>query len=410
VTMVDRTGQLIMSMRCLLISPQAEKGEKPAGGEDTYTRMLLRYPPPGIEYIYYKDLVRAGAATRIWLGPKLLLRCAPLWSLSPDIWLEFLDTDLSFDLVHIHGYSVWFSRRFRRSLRSQRTPIVMSTSSSSAYDLVGYLAWPERRARRAYAVKKVVFKSLGIYDHHVNFPEGSVQLVWSEFAKRLHGLWGPPKKSVVIPPPVELPPLRNGPPHGKTCRLLFVGADFERKGGDVLLEAYREVKQKMPQVELLIVGPPQHVLKEPVAGVRCITWIPTEQLHKEIFPKADVFVLPSRAEGYGMSALEAMAHGIPVVASSVGALPEIIRDGVDGYLVPPGDVASLRDGILALAGDTQMRTAMGRTARARVQQHLSVAAFQTRLGELYQTVVGLGTWNGVTTDRSLVDGFTRAEP
>jgi glycosyltransferase involved in cell wall biosynthesis len=350
--------------------------------------MLLRYPPPGIEYIYYKDLVRAGTATRMWLGPKLLLRCAPLWSLSPDIWLEFLDTDLSFDLVHIHGYSVWLSRRFRRSLRKRRTPIVMSTSSSSAYDLVGYLAWQEQRARRAFALKKLVFKSLGIYDHHVNFPEASVQVVWSEFAKRLHASWGPPKKIVVIPPPVALPPLRNDPPHGETCRLLFVGADFQRKGGDILLNAYREVKQKIPQVELLIVGPPQRVLKEPAAGVRCITWLPMEQLHKEIFPKADMFVLPSHAEGYGMSVLEAMAHAIPVVASSVGALPEIIRDGVDGYLVPPGDVTSLRDAILALAGDAQTRAAMGRAARARVEQHFSIAAFQARLGELYQSVAG----------------------
>jgi len=399
-----------MSLRCLLISPQAENGEKPAGGEDTFTKMLLRYPPAGIEYIYYKDLVRAGAATRLWLGPKVLLRCTPLWSLSPDIWLEFFDTRLSFDLIHIHGYSVWLSRRFRRSLRKRRTPIVMSTSSSSAYDLVGYLSWPERLARRAFAVKKLVFKSLGIYDHHVNFPEGSVQLVWSEFAKRLHGSWGPPKKIVVIPPPVELPPLANGPRQGDTCRLLFVGADFERKGGDILLEAYREVKQKMPQVELLIVGPPQHVLKEPIAGVRCITWLPMERLHKEIFPNADVFVLPSRAEGYGMSVVEAMAHAIPVVASSIGALPEIIRDRVDGYLVPPGDVPSLRDAILALVGDAQMRTAMGRTARARVQHHLSVAAFQTRLGELYQSILGVRTRNDVTTDRRLVDGFTRAEP
>ena len=375
-----------MSVQCLLISPQADKGVKPAGGEDTYTKMLLRYPPPGTEYVFYKDLLREGKAIRMWFGPKVLVRLSRLGLFSPDTWLEFFDTDLSFDLVHVHGYSVWFSKRFRLELKRRGTPVVMSTSSSNAYELLGYLGWSEKRVRLAFAVKGAIFRFLDIYDHHVNFPEGSVELVWSQFAKGLHESWASPKKTAVIPPPVELPPLQSGR-HSGRCKLLFVGGDFERKGGHILLDAYREARQVIPDIELLVVGPPELALREPITGVRYIPWVSQEQLHEEIFPEADVFILPSHAEGYGLSVLEAMAHAIPVIVSSVGALPEIVRERVDGYLVPPAEVAPLRDAILALASSPEARATMGQHARSRVQQDFSIEAFRARLGSLYRSVL-----------------------
>jgi glycosyltransferase involved in cell wall biosynthesis len=348
--------------------------------------MLLDNPPSGIEYVFYKDLFRNGAARRPRLISKVLWQLRRRKVLSPDTWVEFFDTDLSFDLVHVHGYSVWFSQRFRRTLRRRSTPIVMSTSSMDVYDLLGYLGWSEQRTRLAFAVKKPIFKTLGIYDHHVNFPRGSIQLVWSEFARKLHESWASPKETAVIPPCVELPSLPNGRRGGR-CKLLFVGSEFERKGGNTLLDAYREAKQVVSDIELWIVGPPKLTLKKDIPEVTHIPWVTRERLQEEILPEANVFILPSHAEGYGLSVLEAMAHETPVIVSSVGAFPEIVRDGVDGCVVPPARVRPLRDAIVALASDPGRRTAMGKAARNRVQQNFSIEMFQTRLGEVYQAAL-----------------------
>jgi L-malate glycosyltransferase len=88
----------------------------------------------------------------------------------------------------------------------------------------------------------------------------------------------------------------------------------------------------------------------------------------------DVAVLPSRHEGLGIAALEAMAAERPVVASRVGGLAEVVAEGTTGLLVPPGDVPALAAALAALAGDPERRRAMGRAGAARVREKFSAAA------------------------------------
>lgn len=80
---------------------------------------------------------------------------------------------------------------------------------------------------------------------------------------------------------------------------------------------------------------------------------------------ADLFLLPSGTESFGLAALEAMAHGVPVVASRVGGLPEVVRHGVDGFLEPVGDVEAMAARVASLLRDPQARRAMGQAARTR---------------------------------------------
>ena len=89
---------------------------------------------------------------------------------------------------------------------------------------------------------------------------------------------------------------------------------------------------------------------------------------------------PSRREGYGVVAREAMAWGRPVVASAVGGLVDAVEDGVTGLLVPPGDVAALRAALERLLGDAELRARLGAAAREKAQRELSfdVAADGTR--------------------------------
>jgi N-acetyl-alpha-D-glucosaminyl L-malate synthase BshA len=80
---------------------------------------------------------------------------------------------------------------------------------------------------------------------------------------------------------------------------------------------------------------------------------------------SDVFLLPSATESFGLAALEAMAHKVPVIASRVGGLPEVVRHGVDGYLEPLGDVAAMAEDALTLLRDRNLRTRMGGFAQER---------------------------------------------
>jgi len=85
------------------------------------------------------------------------------------------------------------------------------------------------------------------------------------------------------------------------------------------------------------------------------------------YSDCDILVLPSKTEGWGLALMEAMACGKAVVASRVGGVPELVREGVDGLLVEPGDIAGLSDAMIRLLSDSNLRSMMGRAGRERVR-------------------------------------------
>ena len=105
------------------------------------------------------------------------------------------------------------------------------------------------------------------------------------------------------------------------------------------------------------------------------------------YDRAAVVVVPSHREGYGMVAREAMAHGRAVVAAAVGGLRDAIEDGVDGVLVPPCDVASLRAALERLLADRELRARLGAAARARAEREWSCEATADALLQVYDEVV-----------------------
>jgi len=103
-----------------------------------------------------------------------------------------------------------------------------------------------------------------------------------------------------------------------------------------------------------------------------------------ILAALDLFVMPSLAEGLGVAALEAMACGLPVVASEVGGLRDLVTDGATGLLVPPADPAALAEAISKLASEPNLRAAMGAAGRLRVADHFSLATMAQRTLTLYR--------------------------
>ena len=170
----------------------------------------------------------------------------------------------------------------------------------------------------------------------------------------------PGEKIRVIPPGVDVsvfaPPAareRQGP-----IRLLFVGGDLERKGGLDLLQALEGLRG---QVELDMVTSANPDTSHRGVKVRIHRGLrPQSPELVRLFLEADLFVLPARGDCLPQAIAEAMASGLPVVSTPVGAITELVRDGETGLLVPPGAPDSLAQAIAALIADPARRAAMGR--------------------------------------------------
>ena len=127
-------------------------------------------------------------------------------------------------------------------------------------------------------------------------------------------------------------------------------------------------------------------------GAGPLAWLPGERADvPDVMQGLDCFVLPSQAEGISNTILEAMAAGLPVLATDVGGNAELVLDGETGALVPPGDVQALADGLLRMANDRVCAAAMGRAGRARVEQHFSLPAMVAGYRSLYQRLLAQRT-------------------
>ena len=151
--------------------------------------------------------------------------------------------------------------------------------------------------------------------------------------------------NIPLPDPATLP-TRDQP------RALFIGSDFRRKGGDVLLAAWPEVLRRVPDAVLTIIGPANGPLPRNVES-NGGTWEPATILQE--LQRSSVFVMPSRCETWGDVFLEAMAYALPCIGSSNDAMPEIIDDGQTGYIVPLDDPVALADRLSCLLGEPGTR-------------------------------------------------------
>ncbi|EPX84979.1 glycosyltransferase family 4 protein [Salipiger mucosus] len=148
--------------------------------------------------------------------------------------------------------------------------------------------------------------------------------------------------------------------------ILFVGHDWERKGGPVLLQAFRKLEDRHPDASLTVIGRVPET--EDLTGVDYLGRVPLETLPAH-YARASVFCMPTRLEPFGNVFVEAMWQQLPVVATRVGALPDIVEDGVNGYLVPPGDADSLAERLSTLFDDPDRCASMGAASRERAETH-----------------------------------------
>ena len=164
---------------------------------------------------------------------------------------------------------------------------------------------------------------------------------------------------------------------------------------DVTLKAFAVAARKNNNIRLTMIGggPMEVELKQ-----KAVNWHLTEMVEikgwqsmpvtAELIKNADVMLMPSRRESFGVAALEALAHGKPVIATNVGGIPEIVEDEVNGLLIPADDPESLAMAILRLAGDEDLRRRMGRAGRAVVRERFDFEKCLDQMEELYARIGG----------------------
>jgi glycosyltransferase involved in cell wall biosynthesis len=157
--------------------------------------------------------------------------------------------------------------------------------------------------------------------------------------------------------PAEAPRLDDG------RTILFVGKSFTRKGGPVLLDAFRRLRRVHPKARLLIAGP-RRVPPLPENAAHLGPVDPDELAG--LFAQATVFCLPTLREPYGLAYLDALACGVPCVGTRLEAVPEIVEDGATGLLVPPGDPVALCEALAELLDHPAGAREMGARGRERV--------------------------------------------
>jgi len=275
--------------------------------------------------------------------------------------------------------------RLERMIDSYSFGLPRDASIYHAQDCVGGTALARMKAKGLLSAP--IFRTI----HHIDdfseprlfrFEQKAVSLAehrfvvskyWQRELRNDYGL-----DSVVTYNGMDAADFANVPPRStKGPTVLFVGGLEPRKGLEYLIRAMEKVTHVVPDVRLVTVAK---------TGFRGIDqWLTYRTLAEELgildrieyhesvdestllqfYADCDLLVLPSKTEGWGLSLMEAMVCRKPVVASRAGGIPELVRDGIDGILVDPGDVRWLAEAIVSLLNDPQLRERMGGAGRDR---------------------------------------------
>jgi len=277
------------------------------------------------------------------------------------------------DVLHFHTQNAaWLS-----CAHSGRIPTVITTDQTNAQIALEYPSWT-----RWSHVPSIAFERRAL--HCV-----SAIVVFSQWAAdsfiRDYGV--APERVHIIPVGVELDGFgrlerRQAGSLGKK-RLLFVGGDFHRKGGPLLVDVFRK-KFEHRDVELNLVTNDSSV----TSGGNVVVHhhvAPFSAAWYRLYSQADIFVLPTLREAFGIAYVEAMAAGLPVIGSRVGAAPEIVTEDT-GFLIAPNDAHALAGRIEALLDDSALRRRFGDNGRARARRLFDVKVHLERLRGVFKDV------------------------
>lgn len=335
----------------------------------------------GIEIFRYRYMIPEGRQRLTYEGGMLATLTKNSWSilLIPffmfSFFLKGLEVGKSCDLIHAH----WTISGLIALLVGKwyKKPIVLTVHGSDINVL-----------NKKYFLKLVNRFILSRMD--------AVIAVSPTLKKRIEEMGVPQEKLSYIsngvdtgefyPAPVDFPIPK---------RILWVGRMSKEKGLDVLIKAMKEILREVPQAQLTLVGdgPEREVIEQMIEEYHLTRHIYLEgfQSHREVskyFRESHIFVLPSIREGFPLVILEALASGLPCVASNVGGVKVVIEEGLNGYLVSPSNAEELSRKVVKLLKSVAVVKKMGERAREKIVAHYSWDKIADRTLVLYRQAMG----------------------
>ncbi len=290
----------------------------------------------------------------------------------------------AFDALFFHTQTV----ALLSPLPARQVPVILSLDATPLnFDRVGpSYGHVARAGSRAERLKQALYARI--------FRGASALTTWSQWAKDslVEDYGVEPDRVAVIAPGIDLDLFSFGTQSrpatiSHPVRVLFVGGDFARKGGPELLAAFGAGLAGRCELHL--------VTKHPVPetpGVHVYHDLgPNDPRLLDLYRTADVFALPTHADCLAVVLGEAMAAGLPVVTTSVAGQPEAVRDGISGFVVPPGDVDALGRALSRLADEPDLRQKMGREGRAIATARFDARANAERLADVIDD--GIARWH-----------------
>lgn len=293
------------------------------------------------------------------------------------VWQHWLSAKTS--VLHVHtasGPSFWRKLAIAAPVLLSHTPVVMHVHGG-AFQAFFDRCGPVRRWLIRSALERSALV-LGLTDE------------WVHTLRTI----APQARVQALVNPVEMPAPRraDAPPAPVRDTILYLGLLERKKGAHDLLEAFARLPQARTTCKLVLAG------SGDIEGLRALAhslgiadrvilpgWIgPKEKSHW--LERAACLALPSYAEGLPMAILEAMAQGVPVVASAVGGIPQVVRPGETGSLVTPGDLADLTTQLSRIMNDEPLRQRMGEAGRQRIAERYSAQAVLTTLSQTYESL------------------------
>lgn len=399
-----------MADRRLRIAFLAFRGNPHSGGQGVYTRQLTR------------ELVALGHDVEVFAGPPyptvddgvrltevpgldLYRQLDPWRTPAEEEFRDWID-EIEYAVMRSGGYPepLAFSLRARRVLRARSGEFhLVHDNQSLGFGLLGMMddGWPvlatmhhpitvdraiDYQAVTTDAERESVRRWYGFVDmqQEVAAQLPKVLTVSRCSADGLATEMGVPRDRIsVVPVGVDCAVFRpaDGPRRAGMI-LATASADSPLKGLVPLVEALAKVRTEHPHASLTIVGRPR--LGSPTAQAieqlgleNAVTFTGALEPHQivELYDQAEIAVVPSLYEGFSLPAVEAMACAVPLVATTGGALPEVVgRDGDAALVVPPGDSSALAAAMSRLLTDADLRSRLGRAGRARVLERFTWSA------------------------------------
>jgi glycosyltransferase involved in cell wall biosynthesis len=329
----------------------------------------------GVDTYYFRNLSLYAASRKMFITPSLIS--------------ALKDNVKNFDVVHIHGNRTTQSPLLHYFLKKNAVPYVVQAHGGLP-GATGHKLKQLYNLLFGYALLKDASKV--------------VALTQTE-AQQYLGMGVPEEKIAIIPNGIDLSEYVDLPLKGSFKKkfgikedekiVLYLARIHKIKGVDILAKAFANVIKKLDDVRLVVVGPDDGYLRELKSLIRALK-IENKVLISgplygreklEAYVDADVYVLPSRYEIWGLTVLEAYACGKPVVASRVGGLGDILVDGATGFSVEPENVTQLANAVYVVLKDEDRARQMGSKGKLFVKENFDIQKTTEELESLYEEVL-----------------------